>query len=170
MSTETPRTRRPHRWLRLLAPLAVVALLLTGATAAFASGAFETADSGLDTPRDIAEHGATAASPTAATSTSAPDDHGDDHGDDRGTSPGDDDSSRVTGDDAPQPVTVSAPRADDSGPGGADSGRDGADDGPGHDAGDDSGHSGSGHDGPDDSGHSGSGHDGRDDSGSGHDG
>ncbi len=52
---------------RLLAPLAVLVLVLAGAaTAAAATGVFESNNSGLDSPRDIAERGTAAAAPNAA--------------------------------------------------------------------------------------------------------
>jgi len=52
---------------RLLAPLAVLVLVLAGAaTAAAATGVFESNNSGLDSPRDIAERGPAAAAPNAA--------------------------------------------------------------------------------------------------------
>ena len=53
--------------LRIFVPLAVLVLILAGASAAFASGAFESNDSGFDSARDIAERGAVDASTTTST-------------------------------------------------------------------------------------------------------
>jgi hypothetical protein len=53
---------------RLIAPLAVLFLVLAGAaTAAAATGVFEKNDSGLDSPRDLAERGTGVTTPTGAT-------------------------------------------------------------------------------------------------------
>jgi len=54
----------------MFVPLAVMAVVLAGASAAFASGAFESNDSGIDSARDVAERGAVVAS---TTTTSLPD-------------------------------------------------------------------------------------------------
>lgn len=65
------RTPRPClARVRLVAPLAALALVLAGTTAAFASGAFESNDSGFDSAHDIAERGSAPDAPTASTSTS----------------------------------------------------------------------------------------------------
>ena len=53
--------------LRIFVPLAVLVLILAGASTAFASGAFESNDSGFDTTRDVAERGAVDASTTTTT-------------------------------------------------------------------------------------------------------
>jgi hypothetical protein len=50
--------------LRVFVPLAVLVVILAGASAAFASGAFESNDSGFDSARDVAERGAVDASTT----------------------------------------------------------------------------------------------------------
>ena len=50
--------------LRIIAPLAVVAAVIAGATAGFASGG-----SAPDTPRDLRERGVTPTSPTTSTTT-----------------------------------------------------------------------------------------------------
>ena len=65
--------------LRIFVPLAVLVLILAGATTAFASGAFESHTSGLDSPRDIVERGAV---PESTTTTSLPD-----AADDKGVDP-----------------------------------------------------------------------------------
>jgi hypothetical protein len=63
--------------LRIFVPLAVLVLILAGASAAFASGAFESNDSGFDSARDVAERGAVDAS-TTTTSLPGADDANDD--------------------------------------------------------------------------------------------
>jgi hypothetical protein len=68
--------------LRIFVPLAVLMLILAGASAAFARGAFESSDSGFDSARDVAERGAADAS---TTTTALPDaDDVDDNNDDKG--------------------------------------------------------------------------------------
>ena len=58
---------------RLIAPLAVLFLVLAGAaTAAAATGLFEKNDSGVDSPRDLAERGAGVTTPTGATTPTTP--------------------------------------------------------------------------------------------------
>ena len=58
---------------RLIAPLAVLFLVLAGAaTAAAATGVFESNDSGLDSPQDLAERGAGVTTPTGATTPTTP--------------------------------------------------------------------------------------------------
>ena len=52
--------------IKLLVPL-VVAGVFMGTTAAFAAGAFETNDSGFDTPHDLSERGAVTDEPTTTT-------------------------------------------------------------------------------------------------------
>ena len=73
------RTPRFLSRLRIFVPLAVLVLILAGATTAFASGAFESNDSGFDSARDIAERGSVAAS-TTTTSLQDANDSNDDHG------------------------------------------------------------------------------------------
>ena len=62
-----PDQETPMR-TRLIAPLAVLFLVLAGAaTAAAAAGVFESNDSGLDSPHDLAERGTGVTTPTGAT-------------------------------------------------------------------------------------------------------
>ena len=69
-SPQSPRSPGRHASrLRIFVPLAVVAVVLAGATAAFASGAFESNDSGFDSARDIAERGSV---PSSTTTSSLP--------------------------------------------------------------------------------------------------
>ena len=75
---------------RLLAPLVVLFLVLAGAaTAAATTGVFEANDSGLDSPRDIAENSTAVTSPstslpeTTLPATTLPDDNVGDVGDNR---------------------------------------------------------------------------------------
>lgn len=70
--------------LRIFVPLAVLVLILAGATTAFASGAFESNDSRFDGARDVAERGNVTASTTTTSVPDANDDVGDDVGDDKG--------------------------------------------------------------------------------------
>ena len=58
---------------RLIAPLAVLFLVLAGAaTAAAATGVFEKNDSGVDSARDLAERGTGVTTPTGATTPTTP--------------------------------------------------------------------------------------------------
>ena len=66
--------------LRIFVPLAVLVLILAGATTAFASGAFESNDSGFDSARDVAERGSVTTSTTTTSQPDATDDVGDDKG------------------------------------------------------------------------------------------
>ena len=72
----TNRSPRLVSRLRIFVPLAVLVLILAGATAAFASGAFESHTSGFDSPRDSVERGTI---PEPSTTTS-PADTADDKG------------------------------------------------------------------------------------------
>ena len=62
--------------LRIFVPLAVLVMILGGASAAFASGAFESNDSGFDSARDVAERGTVAASTTTTSLPAVNDDNG----------------------------------------------------------------------------------------------
>jgi hypothetical protein len=77
MNDQSPRfvTR-----LRIFVPLAVLVLILAGATTAFASGAFESNGSGFDRARDVAERGSVTTSTTTRSQPDATDDVGDDKG------------------------------------------------------------------------------------------
>ncbi len=62
--------------LRIFVPLAVLVMILGGATAAFATGAFESNDSGFDSARDVAERGTVASSTTTTSLPGVSDDNG----------------------------------------------------------------------------------------------
>jgi hypothetical protein len=62
--------------LRIFVPVAILALVLTGATAAFASGAFESHNSGFDSPLDIVERGTVPESTTTTSLAKAADESG----------------------------------------------------------------------------------------------
>ena len=62
--------------LRIFVPLAVLVMILAGTSAAFASGAFESNDSGLDSARDVAERGTVDASTTTTSLPGMNDDNG----------------------------------------------------------------------------------------------
>jgi hypothetical protein len=70
------RSPRLLNRLRIFVPLAVLVLILAGATTAFASGAFESNDSGFDSARDITERGSVAASTTTTSQPDPTDDKG----------------------------------------------------------------------------------------------